>query len=398
MSRQLLTGRCRSLSARCALLAGAAALMLPAAVTIAATAHAQTATLPPVEVMQKKPKAAKKVQQKKAPVAAETLPPALPREAEPPRAAASTGSTTVPAGEIASRAVATSDTASLLTDIPGVSVYTNGGASGLPTIHGFADDRLRIKVDGMDTIASCPNHMNPALSYIDPAQVGSVQVWTGVTPVSVGGDSIGGAIVVNSREPVFAPAGKDLLTQGSIGTFFRSNGNGLGGNLSATAATQHFSVSYDGAYAQSDNYNAGGDFKKFPLKSSITRVLPQDEVGSTAYETRNHLATFAYQNNGQLIEFKANYQHVPYQMYPNQRMDMLNNEQIGLNLRYFGKFSWGDVQTRVYWQHVDHFMDFGEDKLYWYGGLTGNYEPRFSILYLACPCTQEPIPLAIPAR
>ena len=70
-------------------------------------------------------------------------------------------------------------------------------------------------------------------------------------------------------------------------------------------------------------------------------------MGSTAYETQNHLATLAYKNKDQLIEFKANYQYVPYQLYPNQRMDMLSNEQIGLNLRYSGKFSWGDVETRA---------------------------------------------------
>ena len=61
---------------------------------------------------------------------------------------------------------ATSDTASLLRNIPGVSTYGAGGVSSLPAIHGLADDRIRIKVDGMDLIASCPNHMNPPLSYL----------------------------------------------------------------------------------------------------------------------------------------------------------------------------------------------------------------------------------------
>ena len=35
----------------------------------------------------------------------------------------------------------TSDTASLLAGIPGVSLYGNGGVSSLPVIHGMADDR-----------------------------------------------------------------------------------------------------------------------------------------------------------------------------------------------------------------------------------------------------------------
>lgn len=53
---------------------------------------------------------------------------------------------------------AISDTASLLRDVPGLSLYGAGGVSSLPSIRGLADDRLRIKVDGMDLIAACPNH------------------------------------------------------------------------------------------------------------------------------------------------------------------------------------------------------------------------------------------------
>lgn len=90
----------------------------------------------------------------------------------------------------------TSDTASLLANIPGVSLYGNGGVSSLPAIHGMADDQVRVKVDGMDLISACANHMNPALSYMDPSNVGAIDVFAGITPVSMGGDSIGGTISV----------------------------------------------------------------------------------------------------------------------------------------------------------------------------------------------------------
>ena len=46
-------------------------------------------------------------------------------------------------------------------------------------MHGLADDRLRIKTDGVDAIASCPNHMNSPLSYVDPTNVGSIKVYAG---------------------------------------------------------------------------------------------------------------------------------------------------------------------------------------------------------------------------
>ena len=114
------------------------------------------------------------------------------------------GATGLDSAEIARKRARTSDTASLLTGLPGVSVYGAGGVSSLPVIRGLADDRLRTQVDGMDLVAACPNHMNPPLSYIDPTAVAHVDVYAGVTPVSVGGDSIGGSIVVRTADPAFA--------------------------------------------------------------------------------------------------------------------------------------------------------------------------------------------------
>ncbi len=291
----------------------------------------------------------------------------------------SAGAQTLPAADLQRLRPATSDTTSLLRDLPGVSLQAAGGVSSLPVIHGLADDRLRIKVDGMDIVASCPNHMNPALSYIDPSQVEAIQVWAGITPVSVGGDSIGGAIVVKSAAPVFAKPGQGSLVQGEVGAFYRSNGNAYGGNLAAAYATESFNISYTGATAQSDNYKAGGDFKERIYGSAVSptvtgrigHTLPLDEVGSTAYETRNHTLGLAFKGGKHLVEAKFGYQDLPYQLYPNQRMDMLDNEAKRLNLRYLGRFDWGSLEARAWHEEVDHFMDFGADKRYYYGTASG---------------------------
>jgi len=82
----------------------------------------------------------------------------------------------------------TGDTAAILTDIPGVSVYNMGSRASLPVIHGLADDRVKIDIDGMTITSACPNHMNPALSYIDTSKIQAINVTAGITPVSEGGD------------------------------------------------------------------------------------------------------------------------------------------------------------------------------------------------------------------
>ena len=281
------------------------------------------------------------------------------------------GATPIDKTALAPKRVATSDTANLLADVPGLSLYGAGGVSSLPAINGLADDRLRIKVDGMDLIASCPNHMNPALSYIDPTQVGSLTVYAGIAPVSSGGDSIGGTIVAESHAPEFAAPGQKAITKGEVGTFYRSNNKSSGANLSASYATQAFNISYSGATSKADNYTAGSDFKSYDATGRIGHTLARDEVGSTAYETRNHTLGLAFKNDNHLFEAKVGIQDMPFQLYPNQRMDMLYNKQDSVNLRYLGQFDWGSLDARAYQENVDHFMDFGADKRYWYGTNSG---------------------------
>ncbi len=265
----------------------------------------------------------------------------------------------------------TSDTAGLLRDIPGVSLYGAGGVSSLPAIHGLADDRVRIKVDGIETISSCPNHMNSPLSYIDPTNVGSIKVWAGLAPVSVGGDSIGGTIVVDAAAPVFAAPGQGSLMKGEAGAFYRSNGNARGGNLSATYATESFSATYAVAIARADDYKAGGDFKTVAATGRPGETLPLDVVGSSAYDTRNHTLGFAMKGDKHLVEAKFGYQDIPYELYPNQRMDMLGNKANRFSLRYLGQLDWGTLEARIYDEKVNHYMDFGKDKQYNYGTLAG---------------------------
>ncbi len=279
--------------------------------------------------------------------------------------------------EIAARHAVTRDTAALLQDVPGVSLYGAGGVSSLPAIHGLADDRLRISVDGMDWIATCPNHMNPPLSYVDPTNLGKIKVYAGITPVSVGGDSIGGSIVAETRAPQFAAPGQGLLTKGELGTFARSNNNAIGANAAATLANENFSVSYSGSYAQADNYKAGKDFKSNTATGRPGHTLALDEVGSTAYESWTHLLGLAFKMDNHLLEAKIGYQDVPKQLYPNQRMDMLGNEQTRFNLRYLGQYEWGALEARAYYEEVDHYMNFGADKQLAYGSAV-NGMPMYS--------------------
>ena len=95
------------------------------------------------------------------------------------------------------------DTAGLLEDMPGVAVVRNGAQTGLPQIRGLHADRVKVLVNGMTISPACPNHMDPPLHYLSPNRAAALLVVPGVTPVSLGGDSIAGTVVADSAPPHF---------------------------------------------------------------------------------------------------------------------------------------------------------------------------------------------------
>jgi len=72
-------------------------------------------------------------------------------------------------------------------------------------------------------------------------------------------------------------------------------------------------------------------------------------------------------HDNHLVEFKLNFQNIPYQGFPNQRMDMTLNDNVHANLHYLGQHHWGVLEARVYGDFTRHKMDFARDKQFFYG-------------------------------
>ncbi|MGZ5027061.1 MAG: TonB-dependent receptor domain-containing protein [Methylobacter sp.] len=259
--------------------------------------------------------------------------------------------------KIALARTAVSDTAQMLQGTPGVSFSGGGGISSRPVIHGLADDRLRVQVDGMNLISACANHMNPALSYVAPSSVLSAQVLAGITPVSMGGDSVGGTIRVNSADPEFAEDGAAPLIKGQASTFYRSNGDARGGNIAASIANEHAELKYTGSTVQSRNYKAGGNFTNRNTKNG------NDVVASSAYKSENQSLSLALRNDDHLAVIKVGQQNIPYQAFPNVRMDMTGDDSWFANVFTRSQFHWGNIETRAYHEDAKHKMNFLADKL-----------------------------------
>jgi iron complex outermembrane recepter protein len=280
---------------------------------------------------------------------------------------AAPGASRADPGDLAAQRAVTGDAAELLRSVPGLSLHGAGGISSLPVIHGLADDRVRVLVDGADLTPACPNHMNSPLSYADPSRIVGVVVYSGLTPVSVGGDAIGGSIQVRSAPPEFAGADEGVLAQGRAGSFYRSNGDAHGYHVGATAAGRWLSLSYDQSDSQSDDYRAGGSFKPVAPGREGGPPIAGDEVGSSAYRGATSRAlVMALSRWGHTVELALSQQTVRFEGYPNQRMDMTGNDNRLLSARYTGRFAWGELEARLSYQTTRHEMDMGPDR-YSYG-------------------------------
>lgn len=267
-----------------------------------------------------------------------------------------------------------SDTAHLLNSLPGVSANSGGGFSSMPAIRGLNEQRLNILVDGHPIDSACPNDMNPPLSYTNPQTVGAVKVITGVSPVSMGGDSIGGVIAVESAAPQFA-TGSGLLFKGEASAFFRSNDDGFGGSMSFTAASEHLSTTYTGSYTEADNYKGGDGL---------------GTVHSSEYAKTDHALALAWQNTLGLFELKGGYHFSPYEGFVNQYMDMTSNKSWFLNGHYAGVFDWGTLDIKADYRDTDHAMNFLADKR----GLTGRDMPMNTEVHSAGYTIKADVPVS----
>jgi len=257
-----------------------------------------------------------------------------------------------------------SDAGSLLNYFVGANNVSNAGASGMPVIHGLADDRIKVRVDGVDLISGCVSHSNSPLSYIDINNIGEFKVFAGITPVSMGGDSIGGTVIVDSKTPEYSSS-SEIIKKTSLRSVYRSNNQSFGTNINVVIANDKSSFKYSGNYTDAKNYSSGANFKTGENVSG-RGWIDGDIAGSSAYKISNHLFNFGIKEGTSELNFKVSIQHSPYQGLINQRMDMTGNDSKSINLKYTDIFKWGDLEARAYIESTEHAMNFGSDKKYWY--------------------------------
>ncbi|PNG25872.1 TonB-dependent receptor [Methylocella silvestris] len=252
-------------------------------------------------------------------------------------------SAAISGGGAAAAELWSSDSASLITDIPGGATWGAGGVSSLPTVNGMGADRVQVTINSMLFAPACPNQMNPPLSFVNPAMISNMRVYTASSPVSAGGDYTGARVEVAVAPPIFASNG-GFITTGGVSGFFRSNGSSYGVNANTTVSNLDTSVAFTGGWARSGDYTAGDGTK----------------IKSTLFQTQNYALSVSKKVQDGLFSIEVGGQAIPYQGYPNQYMDMVDNHSLYINARYEGLFDWGKFEATAFGNRIRHTMGFIE--------------------------------------
>lgn len=117
------------------------------------------------------------------------------------------------------------DTASILKKVVGANVVSNGPLTGIAQYRGMSRFRVSTQINGSIISAGGPNWMDPPLSYAPVAHLESIEVLRGITSVSAGAETIGGAIRASTWQGEFSDRGP------------RISGRLRGGTHSANSST-----------------------------------------------------------------------------------------------------------------------------------------------------------------
>ncbi len=237
------------------------------------------------------------------------------------------------------RANSARDGAAMLETAPGAAVTRNGTQTGIVQLRGLGGDRVNIQVDGMHITPACPNHMDPPLHYTTAQGMEVLEVIAGITPVSMGGDSIAGAVIAESASPHFSGSAS-MEVFGKAAASYSGANNGSDLLLRVGSANDHSSIAYTG------EKQLGKDLK-----------FPGGTVKDSGYELVRHDLALAEKAGDGVVRLDLGRHESRNAGTPALPMDMIKDDANKFALGYKGNFDFGALEARVYRHEITHLMD-----------------------------------------
>jgi iron complex outermembrane receptor protein len=142
-----------------------------------------------------------------------------------------------------------------LAQLPGISINGNGAVSGIIQYRGMFSDRVNVQIDGSVITAAGPNGMDSPLSHVIGSIGQEVTLYRGIAPVSVGAETIGGAVAISHIAPELTDSEQRTFSGGLSVSRFSFNKTHY--SVSANAINHNTYISVIADKQTADNYRAG---------------------------------------------------------------------------------------------------------------------------------------------
>lgn len=141
----------------------------------------------------------------------------------------------------------------ILSKINGVSLIKRGAYGMEPVLRSFSANQINITLDGMRIYGACTDKMDPVSIYVEPINVGAIDITHG-SKGALNGSTIGGQIDFRLKEASFTKLKK---TGGQVTQGYASNNNGLSSSFAVQKSDSTKAWRIDGVYRKAGLYEAG---------------------------------------------------------------------------------------------------------------------------------------------
>lgn len=233
------------------------------------------------------------------------------------------------------------DAAHLLMRVPGGNVNGLGPLSGIAQYRGLFGDRVNVDFKGMNYKPACTNSMDAPLSHVPAAMTSLLKVYRGIAPVSSGIETIGGAIVQETKRPEFTEDGEPIDWTGKFSAGYNSANDGWYGALYNGLANQNHRIHAYGSKEFGNHY-------EFPGGANVPTKHDREaaEVG------------YGFRYEDHVFDVDYNYNYTRPTGTPALPMDIIVSEGGILSGTYAGRINDEiGIKANYNYQDVRHTMN-----------------------------------------
>ncbi len=229
--------------------------------------------------------------------------------------------------------------AELLKRTPGANVNFNGPLTGIAQYRGMFGNRLNVLVDGININSGGPNSMDPPLHYMPRPRLGGLEIIRGISPVSLGLETIGGTVIANQKRGEFGK-GDDF----EVGGYFDGGGQSvddgysIGGTVNLSNARHR--IELGGSLEDGDDTEFGDGI-----------------IADTAYERNSYDLAYGYRSAAQEFGIKFLRNATGATGTPALPMDIVFFDSDFINGDYHADIGNLALEAKLAYSNIDHQMN-----------------------------------------